>query len=305
MIISKAKAIAVARTFKAVFAKALAGAAESVFYPKIAQTVTTTAGVVDYTWLAAIPGMKELKGAADISNLELINWVIPNKEWHDTIAVKEKDVEQDQLGLYTQRFEMLGDAAARHPDELAAEALLAGFVEKDYTGKAFFATNKKHFPSLKTTFSNKLEAALDAAAFEEARELLKTMKIEFPDGSETKLKLGRDLCLIVSAKNETIARQILEAERIDGGDSNVNKGTATLEVWTELGDSLTWYLVDKAHMAKPLVFQEEKKASLNSVTDPQDSYVLLNHEFLHQAYGRYAVGYFLPQLIIGSTGVDA
>lgn len=309
MIVNQTNASAAARGFKAIFVKFFATVVETLFYPKICQTITTNAGSVEYNWLAAIPGMKELKGAAEKLGLELITWVITNKKWHDTIEVDEQDMETDNLGLYTQRFEMLADAGARHPDELAAQALLDGFTEKDYTGTAFFHTTKKHFPGVKGTFSNKLTSALSPAAYEEARTMIKTSKIVFPDGRETKLKLGKQLTLIVGPSLEKTALQILNADLVVEGEaeaavavSNVNKGTAKLEVWSELGDSAAWFLVDTGNPLKPLVYQVNKPVTLNSCTNPSDSYVLLNHKFLHQAFGRYQVGYFLPQLIVGSTG---
>lgn len=307
MIVNQATASAAARGFKAIFVKFFSSVVESLFYPKICQTVTTNAGSVEYNWLAAIPGMKELKGAAEKVGLELITWVITNKKWHDTVEVDEADMETDNLGLYQQRFEMLADAGARHPDELAASALLNGFTAKDYTGKAFFATDKKHFPGVKATatFSNKLTTALSATSYEDARELIKTSKIVFPDGTETKLKLGKQLTLIVGPALEKTALQILNADTVNEGGvavSNVNKGTAKLEVWSELGDSVAWFLVDTGNPLKPLVYQVNKPVTLNSCTNPQDSYVIQNHKFLHQAFGRYQVGYFLPQLIVGSTG---
>jgi len=307
MIVNKASAVAVEKAFRAVFTKALHGAGESVFWTNLATKFDTSAGELDLSWLANIPGMKELKGTAEIANLELVTWLLQNKEYHDTIAVKVKDIERDQLGVYTPRMELLGDAAARHPDELAAEALLAGFTTKgkDYTGKKFFDTGKKHFPSGKSTFDNVISDALADASFEEARTMLKTQKIVFPDGSETKLKLGKDLCLIVGPVNESTGRQILSAERDAAGATNVNKDTAKLEVWNELGDSTAWFLMDKGHPVKPLALSMEKAPSLASVTDPDDSHVLLKKEFLHQVYGRWTMGYFLPQLIVGSTGDDA
>lgn len=305
MIVNQTNASAAARGFKSIFVNFFKGVVETLFYPKICQTVTTNAGSVEYNWLAAIPGMKELKGAAEKVGLELITWVITNKNWHDTVEVDEADMETDNLGLYTQRFEMLADAGARHPDELAAQALLDGFTAKDYTGTAFFHTAKKHFPGCKGTFSNKLTTALSTESYEEAREMIKTSKVVFPDGRETKLKLGKQLTLIVGPVNESVGLQILNAEMIDIDGvavSNVNKGTAKLEVWSELGDSEAWFLVDTGNALKPLVYQVNKPVTLNSCTNPQDSYVIQNHKFLHQAYGRYQVGYFLPQLIVGSTG---
>jgi phage major head subunit gpT-like protein len=307
MIVSKAAAMAAATAFKAVFNKAFAGASESTFVNWLAQRITDAADAVNYNWLAAIPGMKELKGAAEIAGLELITWTVLNKPWHDTIEVKESDMAHDRLGLYNQRFEMLANAGARHPDELAAAALLNGFTAKDYTGTAFFHNAKKHFPGAKNTFDNKLVAPLSSDSFNDAVALLQSQKIVFPDGSETQLNLGKDMVLICGPQNRAAALKILNADLVDDGGvavSNVNKGTAALEIWPQLGTSPAWFLMDRMSLLKPLVYQTAEPVRLNSCTNPEDSHVIKHHTFLHQAYGVYNVGYFMPQAIVGSSGDD-
>jgi phage major head subunit gpT-like protein len=307
MIVNKSAVVALEKSFQKIFTDALHGASESTMIRSMASRFPNTAAALDLSWLAAIPGMKELKGSPEINNLELVNWAINNKEWHDTIAVKVADLERDQLGIYNERFRLLADAGGRHPDQLLAEVLIAGFTTKDYTGKNFFDTDKKYWPTAKAAnkFSNKLTDELATSSFEEARTLLRTQKMVFPDGSETKLNLGRDMVLVVGPANESVARQILTAERNDAGATNVNRGTARLEVWGEIGDGAEWFLYDAGFAIKPFAFSDEKPTSLTSVTDLEDSHVLLHKEFLFQAYGRYNVGYMLPQLIVGSTGADS
>lgn len=307
MIVNKSTVAALEKSFQKIFTDALHGAGESTMVKSMASRFPNTAAALDLSWIAAIPGMKELKGAAEIHNLELVNWVVQNKEWADTIGVKVADIERDQLGLYNERFRLLADAGARHPDQLLASVLLAGFATKDYTGKNFFDTDKKFWPTAKAAnkFTNKLTDELAASSFEEARTLLRTQKMVFPDGSETKLNLGRDMVLVAGPANESVARQILTAERDAAGATNVNRGTARLEIWGEIGDGPEWFLYDAGFAIKPFAFSDEKPTSLASVTNLDDSHVVLHKEFLYQAYGRYNVGYMLPQLIIGSTGADA
>lgn len=307
MIVNQSSVTAVDKAFKKVFMDALHGSSESTMWQKFATRFPNTAASLDLSWLAAIPGMKELKGAAEINNLELVNWVIKNKEWHDTIEVPIADIERDQLGIYNERLRLLADAGAAHPDELLAATLLGGFSQKDYTGKNFFDTGKKHFPGVRagTTFDNKLTDELAASSFEEARTMLRTMKIVFPDGSEKQLNLGRDLVLVVGPTNESVGRQILTAERDSAGATNVNRGTARLEVWGHLGETANWFLYDAGFAVKPFAFSDEKPLSIASVTNLEDSWVVLHKKFLYQIYGRYELGYLLPQLMIGSTGADA
>jgi phage major head subunit gpT-like protein len=304
MIVNKASVTALEKAFIKIFTDALHGGSASPMHPKFANRFPNTAAALDLSWMAAIPGMRKMQGAAQVNNLEVVNWVIPNDEFEDTIGVKVKDLERDQLGLYNERFKLLGDAAARHPDELLAQVMLAGFTNKDYTGKNFFDTAKKHFPTGKSAFTNKLTTVLAPESFKEARTALKTSKIVFPDNSETQLNLGRELTLVVSPSNEDAALAILSAERLENGATNTLRNAAKLEVWGYLGDSPAWFLMDTGHAMKPFAFSDEKPTTVVGCTNPEDSHVIKHKEYIYQAYGRYAVGYLLPQLIIGSTGAD-
>lgn len=307
MVVNKAAVVALETSFQKIFTDALHGASESTMISRMATRFPNTAAALDLSWLAAIPGMKKLKGTPEIQGLELVNWKIQNEEWEDTIGVKRADIERDQIGMYNERFKLLAAAGARHPDELLGQVLLAGFSTKDFTGKNFFDTDKKFWPNAKAAnkFTNKLTDELAASSFEEARTLLRTQKMVHPDGSETKLNLGKDMVLVVGPANESVARQILTAERNDAGATNVNRGTAKLEVWGEIGDGPEWFLYDAGYAIKPFAFSDEKPTSLESATSLDDSTVLLTKTFIYQAYGRYNVGYMLPQLIVGSTGADA
>lgn len=304
MIVNASTIAALDKTFQKIFDDSIHGDGTSPMWAKMATRFPNTAATLDLSWLAAIPGMKKLQGAAKINNLQLINWKIENDEWEDTLAVKLADIERDQLGVYSERLRLLTTAGASHPDELLSDVVLAGFTTKDYTTKNFFDTAKKHFPGVKSTYDNKLTDELAASSFKEARTLLKTMKIDFPDGSTKKLNLGKSLTLVVSPTNEDVARQLLTAETIDS-TTNTLRGAAKLEVWGHLGDSPNWFLFDDSYPIKPFAFSDEKPFSLASCTNLNDSHVILNKEFIYQVYGRYAMGYALPHLCIGSTGADA
>ena len=258
-----------------------------------------------YHWLGAIPGMKKLVGEVVIDNLTANNWTIPNCEWEDTIGVKQADIERDSHGIYSPLFQSLGSVARHHPDELVADLLLQGFTQPDYTGQPFFASNKvQGSEAAQVTFSNKGTAKLSAGSYETARKNMRCRK----NGEGRPMGLGRDLLLIVAPKNETVARQILEAERVSGGDSNVNKGTARLLVWPQLcaGNENAWFLLEVGLPMRPLIVQIEKEPQLASLTDWTTSdHVFKQHEFLYQAYGRYNAGYGLPQLAYGSDGSTA
>lgn len=299
MIITSAAIRAINKGFKSLYMDAYQGGPAKV--PEFAMRTTSASAEEIYGWLGAVPGMRELLGEIVIRNLSEHAYAIKNKIFESTIGVKRENIERDKLGVYTPLITAMGASARQHPDELLANALLAGFTTLCYTGKNFFDLN--HEPKKGgTKFSNKGTKKLSAANFEIARTNIKNRK----NAEGRPMNLGTDLRLIVSPTNESLGRQILIADTIPGGGTNVNKGTATLEVWPLLAASEdAWFLVENGQPVKAFIYQVEKETEFNSLTDPESEHVMLRQEFLHQAYGRYNVGGGLPELAYGSTGADA
>lgn len=287
--------------FKALFLGML-GTTETQ-WQRIAMKTSSSALQEIYGWLGAWPKMKEFLGEATIKNLAANTYAITNKEFEATVAIKQLHIETDQYGLYNPQFEMAGHSAACHKDELVANLLTNGFSTLDYTGKNFFDTAKKHNPGDKKsgTFDNKGTKKLSAANFETALAAIKSVK----DAEGNPLGLGRKLVLIVHPQNEALAKRILMADLISGGETNVNKGAAEYIAWPFLTNVDAWFLVETGMPLKPLILQTVKDTTLTGITNPDSDHVLKNHEYLYQAYGLYGAGYGLPQLAWGSTGADA
>jgi phage major head subunit gpT-like protein len=299
MQITSATLRAINKQFKALYDEAYQGGPALVPNFAMRTTATTAEGV--YGWLAAVPSMREWIGDAVIQNLKTHDYSIPNKEFELTVGVDRVDIERDQLGVYTPMLSSIGASARQHPDQLLADRLLGGFANKAYTGKNFFDANHEPVKG-GTKFSNAGTKKLSAANFQTARENIKSRR----NSAGRPMNLGKDLVLIVSPKYEATGRAILVADLVNGGDTNVNKGTARLEVWPLLSASEdSWFLLDVGQVIKPFIHQVEKETVFTSLDDPNSAEVMLKKRFIHQAYGRYNVGFGLPELAYGSTGADA
>jgi len=284
--------------FKTLFLVAFQGAKPQ--WEKIAMKTTSTNAQEVYTWLGALPGMKKLVGEVVIENLSASQLTIVNDEFESTVAVKRAEVERDNVGLYTPVMQSLGLAAAQHPDEMVGDLLSDGFSKKDYTGKNFFDTGKKHEPDNKksTTFDNKGTKVLNGTSYGVAKKSLRSLK----NARGRSMKIGQNLMLVVPPALEDVAREILQAERTDGGKTNIQKGTADLLVYPDLKTDTEWFLIETGMPVKALIFQEEVKPELNSQTSEDSDHVFTKKEYLYQAYSRCNAGYGLPQLAYGSTG---
>jgi len=272
------------RAFKTAFKNGFAGITPH--WMKVATLVPSSTATEDYGWLGKIPGMREWIGDRQIQNLKLHSYSIKNKKFESTVGVDRDSIEDDQLGVYTPIFEMLGQNSAEHPDRLVFAMLAAGFATACYDGQYFFDTDhpvvqadesvasvsnvqagagspwylldtrrplkpiiyqerkKPNFVALdKETDPNVFmkneyiygvdcrcnvgfgfwqmafgsKAELDEANFNAAYTAMSSFKGDggHPLGVQANL-------LVVGPSNAAAARKLLEAQLINGGDSNVN-----------------------------------------------------------------------------------
>jgi phage major head subunit gpT-like protein len=255
-------------------------------WPKVATLVPSSTSTEDYGWLGKIPGMREWIGDRHIQNLKLHSYSIKNKKFESTIGVDRDNIEDDQLGVYTPLFEMLGQNCMEQPDRLVYALLALGFATKCYDGQYYFDTDhpvikadksvasvsnvqagdgnpwylldtrrplkpliyqerkKPQFVALdKETDQNVFmknefiygvdcrcnvgfgfwqmafgsKAELDPANFEAAYDAMGAFK---GDGGDP---LGiQPSLLVVGASNASAGKKIVEAQLINGGDSNIN-----------------------------------------------------------------------------------
>ncbi|MCO5083077.1 MAG: Mu-like prophage major head subunit gpT family protein [Rhizobiaceae bacterium] len=107
----------------------------------VATVVTSTAAVEDYGWLNTIPKLREWIGDRHVHGLGTKQYTIRNRKFELTIGVLRDDIEDDKLGLYSNRFQMMGQSAASHPDEIVFELINSAFAANCYDGQYFFDTD--------------------------------------------------------------------------------------------------------------------------------------------------------------------
>ncbi len=306
--LTSARLAAIFIGFNAAFKAGLHGAAtplgEAVLETKSTQEEEA------YEWLNTIGGLQAFSGEGKFDDLTSSGYRIKNREYQRGVSVKAINIARDRESIYKPSFEMLGQRANSHKDELIAELLIAGFTEKDYTTKNFFDTDKLHAPNVKggTTgtakFTNKGTKKISAANYEAARLNI----IARLDREGKPLRLGKKLKLIVGSNAYNTARDIVVTDTLSGGGKNPNAGTAELVLMPEIDASANphaWFLVDCGMPVKALIFQDEVPVRLESQTGTGSDVVFEKKVYRYQAYGSRGAGYGLPQLAWGSTGADA
>ncbi len=288
------------------FRKLYEGGLKAAGKPRIdtyAMRTTSTSADETYGWLGAMPQMRKLVGEVNIRNLASHGFKVVNEPFEVTIGVKREDIERDNLGVYSNFFTAMGQSAGRHPDKLLAAAMAAAFTTPCYTNKNFFDVN--HEPQKgKGKFSNKGTKKLSAANFVIGMQSLEERK----DAEGEPINDNPDVVLVVSPKYRETAEQILVADKLANGQTNVNKGKARLDVWNRLAGAATedmWFLFDMGGVVKPFVHQVEVATEYTQLADLRDPNVFYKKQFEYQAYGRYQVAALVPELAYGSTGADA
>lgn len=127
------------RAFNTAFQNGFAGV--GTFWQMIASLVPSGTSQEDYGWLGDIKAMREWIGDRVINSIAQHGYAIKNKSWELTQGVDRDKIEDNQVGMYNPLFQMMGDSAAKHPDELIFALLLAGFATTCYDGQYFFDTD--------------------------------------------------------------------------------------------------------------------------------------------------------------------
>jgi phage major head subunit gpT-like protein len=110
-------------------------------YQQLATVVTSTASEETYGWLGDIPKLRKWIGDRQINSLAAKGYSIRNEKFESTIGVMRDDIEDDKLGLYSPRFQMMGNSAALHPDEITFDLINNGATTGCYDGQNFFDTD--------------------------------------------------------------------------------------------------------------------------------------------------------------------
>lgn len=127
------------RGFKTIFSEASARAPSH--YDKIAMVVPSSSRDETYGWLGNFPTMREWVGPRQVKQFEAHGFTIRNKTFETTVEVNRVDFEDDRLGVFKPAFAEMGQAAARHPDEMIFSLLKNGFTSTCYDGQPFFSAN--------------------------------------------------------------------------------------------------------------------------------------------------------------------
>ena len=145
MIVTQASLAALMTSFRQDFTTAFADFKAKTAYERIATVVPSTTASNTYGWLGEFPGLREWIGERALQDMQTHSYALENKSFEGTVYVKRTDIEDDNLGLYTPRFQMMGQRAAQQPDQMIFNLLKQGRTTACYDGQYFFDTDHPSF----------------------------------------------------------------------------------------------------------------------------------------------------------------
>lgn len=268
------------------------------FYPDWCMRSDSLGSAETYHLDGGLPEMREWVGERQRQNLKRYAYELRNRKWELTINIPSDAFKDDKLGLFRQRFAQMGTAAKIHPDKLLADLLTGAFASNGYDEVPFIGAT--HPMLVGGTQSNKVAGALSTTTFKEAYTKLRSMKDDYNKPIDV-FAVGGKPTLVVGPDLEDTAREILLVERLASGATNSQFKRAELKVFNRLTGNY-WFLGIMGASLRPFIHQVREDAQVVAKDQPGDETVWNRDEIEYGVNGRWALGYGMWQLMVGSTG---
>ena len=248
-----------------------------------------------YAWMDLIPGFREWLGDRVFNNVRSRNHEIVNRDWEDSVSMPNKDIEDDQYGVYTPIVRMMAAAWQQLKYELVINAILDNVTA--FTGKALLADDHAYGGN---TIDNLVTDALSETSFNAAFLAAAAWK-----GANDKLIRPKFTHLMVGEKLRTTAFNLVENKYVvadgtaGGTKENPNYKKCQMVVVPDFVDTYDdyWLLVDGSKPVHALALQIRKEPVPFMDTDP--AHVQRSGQVDFMADGRAAAGAAFPHMVYG------
>lgn len=288
------------------FAQVFNQADAEVVYRRLVTELPVAGRRLEFPYGILTGRMREWIGDRVVNQIQTGYWSQVVRDYEYTLGIKRKDIDDDLIGLYRPVIDQIGQVAAREPDQLMADVLIAGESASQpcYDGKALFAADHPVNPAETggTTFSNlRTSRALTPANFEYGQ--MEMRRLTGPDGRVLGMR-GR--ILVVGPQLETTAKRIVDSDLVvetpgDGAVNNIHKGAAQVVVvdrLDEVNSGLSWYLVDDEKPLRFLLLGTRQAPRLVPRTAETDDAVFSRREYQWGIDARWVAAPGLPQTAI-------
>lgn len=300
MLVNKEALSSVFTGLKTLFNNALT--AQKGMWQATAMEVQSDAAGEDYAWLSRFPKFKKWVGSKSVKNIAAKKYYVANEDWETTIAVKRNDIMDDRLGIYRTQSQQAGESAAEMHDIIVDGLKNGAFTQLCFDGQYYYDTDH---PVGDASVSNKLTVALSAATLAAATASYGAARLAimtYKDEEGMPLRLIPDT-LEVPPALESVARMLLEKDKLADDSPNPFQNTAKVLVNPGLTSATAWFLhVTSKQSVKPFIVQMRQRPVFVQQTSLENDDVFDKGEYKFGAEARATGLYGYWQLSVGSTG---
>lgn len=218
-----------------------------------------------------------------------------NDKWDDGLSIPADDIEDDRLGIYMNTVSLLGNRAAKWPDQQIALLMKNGEVATSlcHDGQPFFSAAHPidvngFYPGNWSNYDAGAGFALTELTY--AAAVAKIMAI--PDQAGEPLGI-MPTALVVPPALRLTAKKIINATINATGATNVLSDEVKVIVIPELaGVDDTWYLVSELAGLLPFGWQDRTSPQLIAKVNPTDDNMFFDDDLLYaiKARGEFYYG---------------
>lgn len=289
-VVNAARLAAIARTYRALFFQALERGQDELAAMALPWflEVTSTGAEENYNWIGDVPQFEEWTGDRPHAPLRADGFYLRNKNFATGIICSADDIEDDRLNMIAPRINGLVTAYGVHIFTEMVRLIEEGSGLECYDGKNFFATDHSTGSSgTQINYSTGGGSALSSSTFRTYRARMMEYK-----NDRGVLMAVKPTHLFCGTSLEGTAEEILKAERLSTGETNVDRNKCEIMVIPGLASSTMWGLADLSKPIKPFIKQNRRPLDITALTDPTspDYYNDRTCKFGADYRGAYGVG---------------
>ena len=255
---------------------------------EIAMEVKSSTKIENYPMTKLLSSMREWVGPRKVQDLKSELLAVVNGDFEHTIGIDRNDFEDDQMGLYTPMFQMMGQDANNLWGRLIKNAMVANGDWLD--GEAFFGASRTYGNN---TIANYVTTALSETTFNTAYEAM----MSYQNHADQAIGVVPDT-LIVGPTNRTVAHGIVN-QGPGATAANPNAGLVKVIVHPLLVGTYAnyWFLGQFNGVVKPILLQKRKVGALTRMDSETAACVFEKNENQYGLHYRGAAALALPHLL--------
>ncbi len=278
------------------------------YLPAITTSIDSKKAYEKYAWLGTAPVMREWKGGRQIHQPNESEWTIWNEKFENSLGIPVDDVRRDDTGQHELLAASLGQRAAENPILILSKLIESGESSPCFDGQYFFSNN--HQEGNSGLNNNKIQVQLsglpvlmhgsgptspsDDEMEKVIQEMIKALYTMKDDQGQPVNQTAQKFALVypVNLMNQVLAA--LNNQTMGGGRQNTlasSKFQIDPYCDARLGWSSKLALFRTDHPVKPFIHQVEVDNEIQSITDGDSEYVIMNDEYFFGVKRIEAVGY--------------